>query len=109
MPGSILTALSGALFAKTLLAAPTASLSCTVTDYSQVADAVASCAAITLKDIVVPAGNQLDLSQLKPSTTVTFAGTTVSLCSIIATYHGPALTYCYRRHSAFKLGRALSS
>ncbi|KAH6638059.1 glycoside hydrolase [Boeremia exigua] len=75
MPRSILAALSGALLANTILAAPTAS-SCTATSYSQVPAAVASCTAITLSNIAVPAGSQLDLTKVKPSTTVTFAGTT---------------------------------
>lgn len=92
MPRSILAALSGALLAKTVLAAPAAS-SCTATDYSQVAAAVASCTAITLSNIAVPAGSQLDLTKVKPSTTVTFAGTTVSSRSIIATYYEVTLNY----------------
>ncbi|KAJ4348882.1 hypothetical protein N0V95_005103 [Ascochyta clinopodiicola] len=75
MHNSIFAALSGILLAKPLLAAPTAS-SCTATEYSQVADVVASCTAITLSNIAVPAGSQLDLTKVKPSATVTFAGTT---------------------------------
>ncbi|KZM23997.1 uncharacterized protein EKO05_0009305 [Ascochyta rabiei] len=71
----ILAALSSALLAETLLAAPTAS-SCTATDYSQVSAVVASCTEIILDNISVPAGSQLDLTKVNPSTTVTFAGTT---------------------------------
>lgn len=92
MSKPIFTALTGALLAKCLLAAPTAS-SCTATDYSQVSAAVASCTAITLSNIAVPAGSQLDLTQIKPSTTVTFAGTTVSSSSPVTTYHGIMLNY----------------
>lgn len=92
MPRSILAALSGALLANTILAAPTAS-SCTATSYSQVPAAVASCTAITLSNIAVPAGSQLDLTKVKPSTTVTFAGTTVSLRFMIITHYEIALNY----------------
>lgn len=92
MSRSIFAVLSGALLAKTLLAAPTAS-SCTATDYSQVSAVVASCTAITLSNIAVPAGSQLDLTKVKPSTTVTFAGTTVSSKFIIASYHTITLKY----------------
>ncbi|KAK3669431.1 hypothetical protein LTR78_010691 [Recurvomyces mirabilis] len=49
---------------------------CTVTAYSAVAAATASCTAITLKNIAVPGNATLDLSKLKAGTKVTFAGTT---------------------------------
>ena len=49
---------------------------CTVTAFSAVASATASCTAITLENVAVPGGETLDLSKLKTGTTVTFAGTT---------------------------------
>ena len=71
----LLLAFVGALLARSSLAAPAAS--CTVTAYDQVASAVASCTDIVLSNVAVPAGSQLDLTGVKPSTTVTFSGTTV--------------------------------
>lgn len=65
-----------------IIAAPAAS--CTATSFSQVAAAVASCTNILLNNIAVPAGSQLDLTKVKPSTTVTFQGTTVCL---VATFN----------------------
>lgn len=50
--------------------------SCTVTAYASISAAVASCTAITLSNIAVPAGSGIDLSKLKQGTTVTFAGKT---------------------------------
>ncbi|KAF2757030.1 glycoside hydrolase [Pseudovirgaria hyperparasitica] len=50
--------------------------SCTVTEYASVSAAVASCTAITLKSITVPAGDTLDLTKLKAGSKVTFSGTT---------------------------------
>lgn len=49
---------------------------CSVTAYSAVSAAVASCTAITLNNVAVPGGNTLTLSKLLPNTVVTFAGTT---------------------------------
>ncbi|EPS37994.1 hypothetical protein H072_8267 [Dactylellina haptotyla CBS 200.50] len=49
---------------------------CTVSAYTAVSSAVASCTNIVLKNIAVPGGKQLDLSALKASATVTFSGTT---------------------------------
>jgi polygalacturonase len=37
---------------------------------------VASCTAITLRDIYTPPNSTIDLSKVKPGTVVTFAGTT---------------------------------
>ena len=53
-----------------------ATTSCTVTAYSAVAPATASCTAIVLESVAVPGGETLDLSKLQTGTTVTFAGTT---------------------------------
>lgn len=53
------------------------SSSCTVTEYSQLADAVASCTDITLQDLFAPANSFIDLRSLKDGSKVTFAGTTV--------------------------------
>ena len=75
-----LPAIVGAVLVTTSLAAPTAT-ECTATAYSEVASAVASCTAIVLSDIAVPAGSQLDLTKVKPSTTVTFSGITVGFHS----------------------------
>ncbi|KAH6699114.1 polygalacturonase [Leptodontidium sp. MPI-SDFR-AT-0119] len=74
MGKQILLGLVCSLFATTSLAAPAAS--CTATAFSQVATAVAGCTDIVLNNIAVPAGSQLDLTKVKPSTTVTFKGTT---------------------------------
>ncbi|OCL14391.1 glycoside hydrolase family 28 protein [Glonium stellatum] len=49
---------------------------CSVTAYTNVAAATASCTAITLDNIRVPSGSTLDLSKLNTGTTVTFAGNT---------------------------------
>lgn len=62
-------------------ASPSASSSasssaCTVTEYSQLADAVASCTDITLQDLAAPYNSSIDLRELQDGTTVTFAGTT---------------------------------
>jgi len=56
--------------------ATASSSSCTVTKFSNVAAAKASCTSITLSSIVVPSNNTLDLTGLKKGTTVTFTGTT---------------------------------
>lgn len=77
MGKQILLGLVCSLFATTSLAAPAAS--CTATAFSQVATAVAGCTDIVLNNIAVPAGSQLDLTKVKPSTTVTFKGTTVRI------------------------------
>lgn len=53
-----------------------ATSACTVTEYSQLADAVASCTDIVLQDLAAPAGSSIDLRQLQDGTKVTFAGTT---------------------------------
>lgn len=61
-------------------AAPAASLdaraSCTFTDAATAIKNKASCTAIVLNGITVPAGTTLDLTKLKTGTTVTFQGTT---------------------------------
>ncbi|KAF3916172.1 Polygalacturonase [Arthrobotrys entomopaga] len=49
---------------------------CTASNISQVSSVVASCTNIVLSSIAVPGGQQLNLNSLKPSTTVTFSGTT---------------------------------
>ncbi|KAG6368740.1 hypothetical protein INS49_002954 [Diaporthe citri] len=62
-----------------LLSVPALAVSattCTVSTYTAVSSAVASCTDIVLNGITVPAGKQLDLSGVQPSTTVTFSGTT---------------------------------
>ena len=59
-------------------ATPAASATCTVTAYTDVASATASCTSIVLQSIAVPAQKTLDLSKLKTGTTVTFSGKTVS-------------------------------
>ncbi|CAK7235923.1 hypothetical protein SEUCBS140593_009445 [Sporothrix eucalyptigena] len=53
-----------------------ASSACTCTEYSQIADAVASCTNIVLSNIAAPDGEAIDLSDLQTGTTVTFDGTT---------------------------------
>ncbi|KAK4547939.1 hypothetical protein LTR36_010658 [Oleoguttula mirabilis] len=55
---------------------PTVNSTCYVTAYSAVAAATAACTSITLKNILVPGNQTLDLSKLRAGTTVTFAGTT---------------------------------
>ncbi|KAL3419686.1 glycosyl hydrolase family 28 [Phlyctema vagabunda] len=49
---------------------------CTVTEYAQIAPAVAACTAITLKDVYAPSNSTINLSKLKANSVVTFAGTT---------------------------------
>ncbi|OHE90384.1 glycosyl hydrolase family 28 [Colletotrichum orchidophilum] len=49
---------------------------CVITKYEDIANAVKTCTAITLSNIAAPANGAIDLSDLKPGTTVTFAGTT---------------------------------
>lgn len=64
----------------TLAAAAPASLSerasCTFTDAATAIKNKASCSAIIIKDMTVPAGTTLDLTKLNDGTTVTFQGTT---------------------------------
>ncbi|KAF1919186.1 glycoside hydrolase [Ampelomyces quisqualis] len=50
--------------------------SCTFTDASAAIKGKASCTAIIIKDMTVPAGTTLDLTNLKDGTTVTFQGKT---------------------------------
>lgn len=57
----------------------TNSSSCIVTEYSQLANAVATCTDITLQDLYAPANNFIDLTKLKDGSKVTFAGTTVRI------------------------------
>ncbi|KAF2824818.1 glycoside hydrolase [Ophiobolus disseminans] len=68
------------LGAGALVSAAPASLdaraSCTFTDAATAIKNKASCAAIIIKDMTVPAGTTLDLTKLKDGTTVTFQGTT---------------------------------
>jgi len=52
------------------------SSACTVTEYSQLAAAVASCTDITLQDLAAPYNSSIDLRSLQDGTKVTFAGTT---------------------------------
>lgn len=55
---------------------PTADEGCTFTVAATAASSKASCSNIVLKDITVPAGETLDLTDLNDGTTVTFEGTT---------------------------------
>jgi hypothetical protein len=50
--------------------------SCTFTDAATAIKNKASCSAIIIKDMTVPAGTTLDLTKLKTGTSVTFQGTT---------------------------------
>jgi polygalacturonase len=50
--------------------------SCTFSDAATAIKNKASCSAIIIKDMTVPAGTTLDLTKLKTGTTVTFEGTT---------------------------------
>jgi polygalacturonase len=50
--------------------------SCTFTDAAAAIKGKASCTAIVIQDMNVPAGTTLDLTKLKDGTTVTFQGTT---------------------------------
>lgn len=50
--------------------------SCTFSDAATAIKNKASCTAIVIKDMTVPAGTTLDLTKLKSGTTVTFQGTT---------------------------------
>ncbi|KXT05753.1 hypothetical protein AC578_1044 [Pseudocercospora eumusae] len=54
----------------------TAQDGCTFTDSDTASASKASCTAIILKDITVPAGETLDMTDLADGTTVTFEGTT---------------------------------
>jgi hypothetical protein len=67
---------AAAAVARRATSTTTASSACTVTAYTDVPSATASCTAITLDGIHVPGNDTLNLSQLKTGTTVTFAGTT---------------------------------
>lgn len=49
---------------------------CTVTEYSQLASAVASCTDIVLQDLTAPSNSSIDLRSLQDGTSVTFKGTT---------------------------------
>ncbi|KAK7419265.1 hypothetical protein QQX98_003417 [Neonectria punicea] len=49
---------------------------CVVTEYAQIASAVASCTDIVLSDLSMPASSTLDLQSLQTGAVVTFAGTT---------------------------------
>lgn len=64
-----------------LIPSPTSN-PCSVTAYSGIPAATASCTSITLDNIHVPGNATLDLSKLKPGTTVTFAGLTVSTAQL---------------------------
>lgn len=55
---------------------PTTACSTTVTAFTDIPTAVASCTSITLQSITVPGNNSILLSKLLPNTHVTFAGTT---------------------------------
>ncbi|EME83261.1 glycoside hydrolase family 28 protein [Pseudocercospora fijiensis CIRAD86] len=57
-------------------ASPTVQDGCTFTDSDTASASKASCTAIVLKDITVPAGETLDMTDLADGTTVTFEGTT---------------------------------
>ncbi|KAL9094638.1 MAG: hypothetical protein Q9165_003198 [Trypethelium subeluteriae] len=70
---ALLASVSLVSCAPTTTAATTA---CTVTAYSALASATASCTDLTLENIAVPGGQTLDLSKLKTGSTVRFAGTT---------------------------------
>lgn len=50
--------------------------SCTFTDASAASESASSCSNIVLKDIEVPAGETLDLSDVEDGTKITFEGTT---------------------------------
>lgn len=65
------------LSASALVAAAPASLgACTFTDCASVIKSKAACTSIVIKDMTVPAGSTLDLTNLQDGTTVTFQGTT---------------------------------
>ncbi|ORY19440.1 polygalacturonase precursor [Clohesyomyces aquaticus] len=67
------------VLASSVYTSPTSTLAnapCTVTSYSNVPKAVASCTAIILDNVLVPGNKTLDLTKLKNGTTVTFSGTT---------------------------------
>ncbi|CCF38824.1 hypothetical protein CH063_09817, partial [Colletotrichum higginsianum] len=49
---------------------------CTVTEYADIANAVATCTDITLSNIAAPANSPIDLQKLQQGATVTFDGTT---------------------------------
>ncbi|PSK42359.1 Endopolygalacturonase B [Elsinoe australis] len=70
--------LISALAAGVAVAAPAskAATSCTFTDAAAAVKGKASCTAIVLNNIAVPAGTTLDMTGLKSGTTVTFQGTT---------------------------------
>jgi len=54
---------------------PSSSVSCTITNVNDLAAAKQGCSVITVGDLVVPAGETLDLTQLKTGTNVIFTGT----------------------------------
>jgi polygalacturonase len=62
---------------KTTKATATAPPTCTVTDYASISSAVKSCTDILLSDISAPPSSTLLISKLKPSATVTLAGSFV--------------------------------
>jgi len=72
----LLSSLTPILFALSFTRPSAAAASCTFTSTSQLASGKGSCTSITLSNVVVPAGQSLDLTGLKSGTTVTFAGTT---------------------------------
>lgn len=75
----VATSVADAKAADTSSAAAVATgTACTVTAYSGISSAVASCTNIVLQDIAMPESETLDLTALQDGTTVTFAGNTVS-------------------------------
>ncbi|KAI9930752.1 hypothetical protein ASPWEDRAFT_171376 [Aspergillus wentii DTO 134E9] len=50
--------------------------SCTFTDAAKASESISSCSSVVLKDIEVPAGETLDLSDAADGATITFEGTT---------------------------------
>lgn len=60
----------------TPVAASNSSSSCIVTEYSDLANAVATCTDITLQDLAAPYNTSIDLRELQDGSKVTFAGTT---------------------------------
>ncbi|KAK6207676.1 glycosyl hydrolase family 28 [Colletotrichum tabaci] len=55
---------------------------CTVTEYADIANAVATCTDITLSNIAAPANSPIDLQKLQNGATVTFDGTTTFATTI---------------------------
>jgi len=57
--------------------APFRNRTCTATNYLEIPNVIATCTDITLDNIALPSNVTLDLTKLKPNSTVTFSGKTV--------------------------------